>query len=144
MNQHIQPVAFSAEANALLTSNNLSTVDLNLDTSHIQFFGYQDANLLTGLVGIELFDEVALLRSLAVAKTHRDLGLGSKLVEYAERYALKKGTRSFYLLTTTAEKFFAHRGYVHADRKHAPQSISTTKQFSNLCPSSSIFMTKRL
>jgi hypothetical protein len=54
-----------------------------------------------------------LLRSLVVDPRARTTGIGSQLVAHAEAYARARGMPSIYLLTTTAEAFFAARGYAH-------------------------------
>jgi amino-acid N-acetyltransferase len=98
----------------------------------------------TGLVGVELCGQDALLRSLVVAPGSRGTGLGGALAEQAERYARAAGMRSIFLLTTTAEQFFAHRGYARATRESAPAAIRTTREFADICPASSAFMVKPL
>jgi amino-acid N-acetyltransferase len=72
------------------------------------------------------------------------MGIGSQLVEHAERYARSRGVESIYLLTSTAEKFFGGRGYAHTERASAPASIRGTREFASLCPASSAFMVKHL
>ena len=74
----------------------------------------------------------------------RAAGIGSRLVAHAEDYAARHGVRSVYLLTTTAEGFFAARGYVRSERDDAPDSIRSTREFAGLCPASSAFMIKQL
>ena len=108
---------------------------------------FSDAVLVWNLrdvVGLELFGEVALLRSLAVASSRRGTGVGSGLVAHAERHARDQGVQSLFLLTTTAEKFFLRRGYTRIPRDEAPAAIKGTKEFSGICPSSSAFMVKQL
>jgi amino-acid N-acetyltransferase len=95
-------------------------------------------------VGLEIYGDVALLRSLVVSAAARTQGLGSALVLHAEEYAASHQVRSLYLLTTTAAGYFEHRGYRRSDRSEAPPSIQSTREFSSLCPSSSAFMIKRL
>jgi amino-acid N-acetyltransferase len=48
------------------------------------------------------------------------------------------------LLTTTAEDFFRALGYARIARELAPEAIRTTREFSSLCPASSVVMVKRL
>ena len=91
------------------------------------------------MVGLELYGEVALLRSLAVASSRRGTGVGSGLVAHAERHARDQGVQSLYLLTTTAEQFFLRRGYARIPRDEAPTAIKGTKEFSGICPVSSAF-----
>jgi amino-acid N-acetyltransferase len=126
-----------------LTTCELPTTDVTSSNS-ILFFGLHADDKLVGLVGLEVYGSVALLRSLAVAPGKRKHGMGKSLVEFAEAYAAKHGIESLYLLTTTAKVFFSKLGYSNASRETAPSPIKTTSQFSSLCPSSSAFMGKRL
>jgi amino-acid N-acetyltransferase len=127
----------------LLSDSNLPTSDIT--AQHLQhFFACGSGPDLEGLVGLELYGELALLRSLAVAPNQRRSGLGARLVEHAERYARDRGVKSLYLLTTTAEAYFLRRGYARVPREKAPDSIRGTQEFSGICPSSSAFMVKHL
>jgi amino-acid N-acetyltransferase len=127
----------------LLSASGLPIADISAQHLH-HFFGFASSGELLGIVGLELYDEVALLRSLAVAAAHRGAGLGSRLVAHAERHAQDHGIKSLYLLTTTAESFFLRRGYVKIPREEAPPAIMDTKEFAGICPLSSAFMVKRL
>jgi amino-acid N-acetyltransferase len=121
----------------------LPTEDLTPShVEHFYFAGPVDAP--SGLVGLEIVGDVALLRSLVVAPDRRGHGEGQKLLEHAEREAWIKGVRAIYLLTTTAEPFFAKFGYTRASREDAPQAIKTTREFAGICPASSAFMAKQL
>ena len=128
---------------ALLRASDLPTEDLT-DTHLEHFFAAGTAESPVGLVGLELFDSDALLRSLVVDPHARTAGVGSRLVEHAEAHARARGATAIYLLTTTAERFFARRGYVRAERSTAPTSIQSTREFASLCPASSAFMVKHL
>lgn len=128
---------------SLLAANDLPIDDLSeVDFSH--FFGFGTPQLLKGLVGIELFDNVALLRSLAVADTCRGTGLGKTLVAHIEDYAKDQGVQKLYLLTTTAQNFFAKLGYEDVARNQAPKAIRNTREFAGICPGSAAFMVKAL
>ena len=127
----------------LLSKSSLPITDIT--AQHLRhFFGCGSGPELEGLVGLELYGEVALLRSLAVAAAHRGVGLGSRLVAFAERHARDQGVKSLYLLTTTAEAFFLRRGYARMPREDAPTAIRSTKEFAGICPVSSAFMVKHL
>jgi amino-acid N-acetyltransferase len=130
-------------AERLLAAADLPASDLT-DSLLQDFFYAGPAAEPTGLVGLELQGEVALLRSLVVAPALRSRGAGTSLVEYAERYARLRGVRDLYLLTTTAEEFFARRGYTRVAREDAPESIRSTREFAGICPASAAFMVKRL
>lgn len=127
----------------LLESANLPTSDL--DDGHLRnFFFIGTASEPTGIVGLELHGDCALLRSLVVAPCARTGGVGTMLVEHAEAHAGSSGVRDVYLLTTTAESFFARRGYVAIDRGMAPAAIRSTREFAEICPAGSAFMVKHL
>ena len=53
-----------------------------------------------------------------------------------------RAAKRFYLLTTTAEAFFARRGFERIARQAVPAAIASTKEFNSLCPSSAICMTR--
>jgi amino-acid N-acetyltransferase len=130
-------------AKRLLVEAGLPTADIT--AQHLQhFFFCGPGQDIEGLIGLELYGEVALLRSLAVAPNQRGSGLGSRLVEHAERYARDQGVKSLYLLTMTAEAFFMRLGYVRIARDEAPADIKTTTEFSGICPTSSAVMVKYL
>ena len=128
---------------ALLEAAQLPTADLT--DGHLDHFFYLGSPVApTGLVGCEIHGNDGLLRSLVVRPGSRGAGAGSALVRHVEAYALRQGVRAMYLLTTTAEDFFARRGYVPAGRDRVPASIRATSEFSGLCPASSAIMAKRL
>jgi len=128
-------------AKSLLASCNLPIADL--EAKHFEhFFGCGSESSPTGVVGLELHGNVALLRSLAVSEIARGQGCGKRLVSEAEAYATANGVNSIYLLTTTAEPFFQSLGYSVANRSAVPEPIRGTQQFSALCPSSSSVMVK--
>lgn len=127
----------------LLAAAQLPVEDLTAAHCRDFFFtGPPDAP--TGLVGLEIQGDVALLRSLVVAPAGRNAGAGTALVRHAEDYARSRGVRGLYLLTTTAEAFFAKRGYSRASRETAPAAIAATREFAGICPASSAFMSKQL
>jgi amino-acid N-acetyltransferase len=127
----------------LLSSAQLPTEDLTeAHCEHFFFMGTRESP--TALIGLELFGGVALLRSLAVSRQSRGTGVGTALVRHAEEYAREHGALTIYLLTTTAEIFFARRGYARASRESAPPAIRATREFAGICPASSAFMSRAL
>jgi amino-acid N-acetyltransferase len=106
------------------------------------FLVLREGNALRGAVGLEIYGDVALLRSLVVAEELRGSGHGVALTAAAEMLAKQLGTTSIYLLTTSAEKFFGGRGYRTVARDHVPASIKETSQFSALCPATAVVMVK--
>lgn len=140
---HIYPHPPAAKVKDLLTACKLPVSDLQ--AAHFEhFFGCGSEKVPQGVVGIELYGKVGLLRSLAVSEAARGHGCGSELVKEAEKHAAANGVDALYLLTTTAEQFFAFLGYVKVERASLPEAIQRTSEFSALCPSSSIAMVKYL
>ena|SRR5580698_4449478 len=81
---------------ALLEAEGLPVSDLTeAHLQHVFFTGSDGAP--SALVGLELHGEDALLRSLVVSAVVRAQGLGSALVQHAERYAAAHKVRSLYL-----------------------------------------------
>jgi amino-acid N-acetyltransferase len=128
---------------ALLEAEGLPASDLT--EAHLEHFFFTGADgAPSALVGLEIYGRDALLRSLVVSAIARTQGLGSALVLHAEEYAAAHQVRALYLLTTTAESYFEHRGYRRIDRAEAPSAIRSTREFASLCPADSAFMIKRL
>lgn len=128
---------------ALLEDAGLPTADLTEDLlDHFFFVGPRTAP--SGMIGLELYGGDALLRSLVVAPDCRAAGAGTALVAHVENHARTQGVTSIYLLTNTAEPFFARLGYERRERYDAPSAIKSTQEFSKICPATSAFMMKRL
>ena len=144
MNATIQTIENDEQARQLLAACNLPTDDMQDAANDLQLFGCRADGHLLGLVGLEVHGADALLRSLAVAEAARGQGLGDELLAYAERQAASHGVQTLYLLTTTAEGFFAQRGYRLSERATAPRAIAATRQFRGLCPATAAFMCKHL
>lgn len=128
---------------AVLNNSALPTSDITL--RHLRHFvGCWAGRRLVGVVGLEPYGKVALLRSLAVRPQYRDLGLGRLLVASIEEHAHHLHVDCLSLLTTTAEKFFMRCDYEIIVRASAPAIIRATTQFRELCPANSVCMMKRL
>ena len=125
----------------LLKISNLPTEDI-ADTTRL--FAATDENTVAGTIGIEFYQDKALLRSLAVAEDKRSLGLGKELVDFIEQYAKANGANELVLLTTTAADYFKKRGYEVIERNDVPEEIKKSSEFSSVCPASAIVMSKKL
>ena len=99
---------------------------------------------IVGAAGLEITGGDALLRSLAVAESYRRRGVGRALVEASERHARSMGVTHLYLLTLTAEAFFAELGYLPAQRDSAPAGIRQTREFQCSCPDTAVCLHKPL
>jgi amino-acid N-acetyltransferase len=125
----------------LLSLESLPSADIT-GQSLEHFLVYRDAIGIAGVVGLERFGDLALLRSLVVADGHLRRGLGKRLVAAAEDLAGVPGVRAIYLLTTTAELYFEALGFRHIKREGAPPAIERCSEFQSLCPTSAVLMVK--
>ena len=117
----------------------------DITSAHLNHFMIlRDDDRLAGVVGLELFERCALLRSLAVNPSNRSKGFATQLIKRAEAYARARNIGELYLLTLTAETFFTQHGFQKTDRNRVPIDIQQTTEFNTLCPASAVCMVKSL
>ena len=94
-----------------------------------------------GVTGLELADSNAvLLRSVGVHPAHRNNGVARRLVALAIEDARSMKVRSVYLLTPSAEKYFARWGFVESARSDIPAALAATSEFQGACSESTMLM----
>lgn len=99
-----------------------------------------DGQKVIGAVGLEVFENSALLRSAVVDESARGTGLGAQLVEGALAKARVLRLRDVFLLTTTAEKYFPRFGFAPVPRETAPDDMRQSAEFTGACPASAVLM----
>jgi amino-acid N-acetyltransferase len=99
---------------------------------------------LRGMVGLEQYGEVALLRSLVVHEQARGTGVGAQLVHAIEARAQRDGAETLVLLTTTAAEWFSRFGFVSTSREAVPVAVTASVEFQGACPASAAVMQKVL
>jgi amino-acid N-acetyltransferase len=99
--------------------------------------------VVLGSVALEFHGNAALLRSLATRKDQRSRGLGQALFQFAMARAADRGVEAVALLTTTAEPFFARRGFETVSRDALPESLRASAEFRGACPASATSMVVR-
>ncbi|MHA1994975.1 MAG: arsenic resistance N-acetyltransferase ArsN2 [Candidatus Hodarchaeales archaeon] len=125
--------------------NLLTMVDLPVEGVKEQFqnfFIIRKDKTIVGCIGIEIYGNTALLRSLAVHPSFQGKGLGLQLVHKIEGYLTEKKSDSIYLLTETAENFFLNLGYSSIPRENVDPRIKQTIEFTTLCPASPVMIKK--
>ncbi len=93
-----------------------------------------------GCIGLERYGDAGLLRSCAVAQTHRGTGIGALLTRALLDGARRAGLRQLVLLTTTAENYFARFGFVQISRDAIPVELQDSAEFRGACPASATAM----
>ncbi len=138
-------VAANAEqrqlAIALLQQHTLPVTDIDDDKI---LYLLQDGDTAIGTIGLEIFEDCALLRSVSVVKEQQGKGYGKFMNDAIENYVKDAGINCLYLLTTTAKDFFDKQGYCIISREEAPVTIKQTTEFTSLCPSTAVVMKKRI
>ncbi|MEO6851672.1 MAG: arsenic resistance N-acetyltransferase ArsN2 [Mucilaginibacter sp.] len=125
---------------SLLQAEKLPTDDLpeTLDN----FMVAMEDNEMVGVIGLEIYENYGLLRSLAVIPAFRSQGVAAELLKNLENLATAKTLTAIYLLTETAPDYFARKGYQIITRGDVPAEIKQSSEFSYTCPLSAIVMKK--
>lgn len=95
---------------------------------------------VVGGAGLELYGRSALLRSVVVRSSHRDRGLGRRLVQAAEQLAQTEGVSEVFLLTEAAIDWFPRLGYQPLAREAAPADVTASVEFTTACSSTAVLM----
>jgi len=122
----------------LLSSNQLCFNDIGEQGVHLFGVNIKDEHI--GFFGYELFDNLALFRSMVVVPEVRNKGYGGLIWQQAKLKLTAEGVKEVYLLTNTAAPFFSKLGFREIVRTTAPDAISATTEFKEFCPEDSICM----
>jgi len=121
----------------LLKSCHLPIDDLRPENAS-HFLVAEHSGKIIGSIGHEPYEEIGLLRSLAVGPENRRHGIGAALIQAMKKLCKQSGVTSTFILTTTAETFAKHHGFSNVPRESVPLAIQHTDQFRSLCPSSAV------
>ncbi len=127
----------------LLLEAELPTEDLSAEKLQYFLVARRQDDTVIGSIGLEIMQDVGLLRSLVVHPDHRKTGLGKLLTYKLELLAQDVGVKALYLLTTTATDFFLSLNYHITSRDTVPMNIAETDEFKSICPSSSVCLYKK-
>ncbi len=97
-----------------------------------------------GTAALEVFDDGALLRSVAVESSRRSSGAGGRLVQALLELASERDLRTVHLLTTTAEGYFPRFGFQRVSREVVPPGVRQSVEFTSACPASAAVMRRDL
>lgn len=91
-------------------------------------------------MGLEHRGADALLRSAVVHETERGQGIGDTLYHALLADAISRDVRTLYLLTTSAEGYWARRGFTAVPRAAVPERVRESEEFRGACPASAAAM----
>jgi amino-acid N-acetyltransferase len=104
----------------------------------------RESGRIVGSSAVELHGPHALLRSVAVDGRHRGLGLGRRLTREALELARSRGVPEAFLLTETADAFFARLEFGPDARTAVPEPVRGSVEFVSACPASASAMSADL
>jgi amino-acid N-acetyltransferase len=122
----------------LLVANKLPTE--GIDEHWRTFIVARDGDEIVGCGGSEAHQLAALIRSVAVADSHRSRGIGRRIVRQLLDRLASRGIREFYLLTTTAQPYFAKRGFKPIDRDEIHPQLLGSAELQGACPDTAVCM----
>ncbi len=123
---------------SLLKGASLPTLGV---AEHLQtFLVAEEKRTLIGAIGLEVYDDTALLRSAVVAPERRSTGIGSNLYSQLLQRARNLGVRRLVLLTNTAEEYFRRKGFRTVDQKTITGPVTASVEFTGACPSHAVCM----
>lgn len=126
-----------------LRSNNLPTEDVSLNKGLFLAY-YNTHDVLVGSGGLEFYDNLALLRSLAVSPELRGQQVGKEIVSQLLEAAKQRDISEVYLLTQTASFFFQKMGFKPVARENVPDTIQKSSEFATVCPASADILVLKL
>jgi amino-acid N-acetyltransferase len=132
--------AYSAFTEALREAG-LPTEDLD---GGARFYMGQDADAVVAFGGLEGNGPDQLIRSVVVPASARGGGYGRQVAQALAAQARADGAERLWLLTTSADAFFAGLGWTPLDRGDAPETVRGTRQSGGLCPASAVLMCRHL
>jgi amino-acid N-acetyltransferase len=100
----------------------------------------RNGNQIIGSSALEMYEEFALLRSVAVKPSFRGRGLARRLTRAALDLARNYQVTAVYLLTETAGTFFPKLGFKLIPRHDVPEKVQRSVEFTTLCPDSATVM----
>ena len=104
----------------------------------------RESGRIVGSAAVELHGPHALLRSVAVDGRHRGGGLGRRLTREALELARSRGAPEAFLLTETADAFFARLEFGPDARTAVPEPVRGSVEFVSACPAGASAMSADL
>ena len=125
----------TAAIHSLLESQKLPTETVG--TAMTEFYLAVENEAIVGVAGFEYYGDDALLRSVAVPTSMQKKRIGSQMVDWMLSLAKQKNLKKIVLLTETASKFFAKKGFMTVDRSVIINpAMKKSSQFGGGCCSS--------
>jgi len=123
---------------SILKETNLPFNDIDLNNQQF-LLAYLGKDIIASCA-VEQYKKEALLKSFAVKMDLQGKGIGKEIYLKMIDYCKSNEIEDLYLLTTTAEDWFDHMGWIRVKRESLPESIKNTKEYNSICPLNAICM----
>ena len=129
MEQLLEKASLNKEGLAEHFDNFLVVEDLRSQPPHI-----------VGMVGLEIYGEKGILRSLVLRSESWNSKVGVELLALILSYGWRKGLKEVYLMTRSSQAFFEYWGFVEMDWSELPDVLRQSSQFQEYDPAYVILM----
>ncbi|OGU61521.1 MAG: hypothetical protein A2V66_00425 [Ignavibacteria bacterium RBG_13_36_8] len=144
INPTVRPVKFSDKERIFQLLQSLR-LPLEGIEEHLRNFLVMEINQkIFGVVGLEIYENKGLLRSLGVNYEVQGNSYGKLLCKEILEKAKQLNLDEIYLLTETAEDFFSKQGFEKISRKIVSDRVKESVEFKSVCPQSAVCMHKLL
>ena len=127
----------------LLKSSELVPEGLEKDNLYL-FCEREESGAIVGVVAVETYGNVCLLRSLAVQENKQNRGIARSLLKEAFEYARSVKSYEMYLLTETIVDMMYRYGFRNVHRDKVPNEFLESPFFNGLCSCSCQLMYKNI
>lgn len=97
---------------------------------------------IIGCAGLGVSGHDGQVRSMAVHWTRRNAGLGTRLHERLLFEAVLAGVKTLYVVTMTADDFFARHGYRRIGAQEVPPELMASEEFAAFAPGGGVIMSR--
>ncbi|GEM_PF-249107 len=111
-----------------------------VEAPHVRLWVAEEEGQVVGVIGLEVYGDVGLLRSAAVHPGAQGSRVGTRLVEHLLAEARRLGLRTVHLLTLTAESWFPRFGFRAVSREEVDARVKESPEFHGLCPETAVAM----
>ena len=133
--------ATAADADAIVTLVRDAQLAVPGVVEHVETFLVAERDQrAVGAIGLEVRGTDALLRSAVVSPEARGAGIGASLVTAVFDLARGEGVETMYLLTTSAQGYWARQGFVVVSRDVVPDAVKRSEEFVGACPAAAAAM----
>ncbi|OIO59094.1 MAG: GNAT family N-acetyltransferase [Alphaproteobacteria bacterium CG_4_10_14_0_2_um_filter_63_37] len=99
---------------------------------------------VVGMVGLEVYGDHGLIRSLAVEPEQQGSGLGRRLLLNIIRLAEQKGLADVFIVSTIGAPFFARHGFAQVEVEDVPEAIRGNADFQLLVSDKTVVLRRAI